>query len=218
MDTEQKPAVQIAALIATLVALLALLDAAIETLIGGSPIRWWVMPPAVVFVAAVVLLWRPGGPLARRLGWTGAAVTTIGGLACAGRRERVGAGRPGERDSDGRPADRGRAVGAEPLRDRPVGGGHAQGPLAAAVVPAGGRGSGRLRGGGVRPRVRARDAVSGALRRRGLLDVGARLAAGSVRRGVRRAAAGRSGAGGGMAEVPRRLPPRDPRRSGRPSC
>ena len=80
MDTEQKPAAQIAALIATLVALLALLDAAIETVIGGLPVRWWVAPPAVALVAVVVLLWRPGGPLARRFGWTGAAVTTIGGL------------------------------------------------------------------------------------------------------------------------------------------
>jgi hypothetical protein len=80
MDTEQKPAVQIAALFATLVALVALLDAAIETVIGGSPVRWWVAPPAVALVVLVVFLWRPGGPLARRLGWTGAAVTTLGGL------------------------------------------------------------------------------------------------------------------------------------------
>jgi hypothetical protein len=93
MDTQQtpvdsatapsspSPAVQIAALIATFVALVALLDLAIETIIGGSPLRWWVAPPAVVFVAVVVWLWRPGGPLARRFGWTGAAVATIGGLA-----------------------------------------------------------------------------------------------------------------------------------------
>lgn len=49
-----------------LVMVLALLDATVETFWGGSPIRWWVGPPVVLFVALVAWLWRPGGALLRR--------------------------------------------------------------------------------------------------------------------------------------------------------
>ncbi len=80
MDTEKSRGTQAAALMATVVVLVALLDAAVETFISGSSIRWWITPPPVVFVAVVVGLWRPGGPLARRFGWTGAAVTSLVGL------------------------------------------------------------------------------------------------------------------------------------------
>jgi len=63
-----------------ILAQLALVDAAVETFWGGSPIRWWVAPSVLVFVALSVWLWRPGGRMARRWGWSGAASWSIGGL------------------------------------------------------------------------------------------------------------------------------------------
>ena len=63
-----------------ILAQLALADAAIETFWGGSPIRWWVTPPALGFVALSVWMWRPGGWAARRWGWSGAAPWSIGSL------------------------------------------------------------------------------------------------------------------------------------------
>jgi hypothetical protein len=62
------------------VLLVALFDAAAETLWSGSPLRWWVAPPIVVFVAAVLGLWRPGGALLRRVGPASAAATLAAGL------------------------------------------------------------------------------------------------------------------------------------------
>lgn len=59
---------------------LALLDAVVETIWSGSPIRWWVAPPVVLFVALVVWLWRPGGALLRRVGPASAAATLTGGM------------------------------------------------------------------------------------------------------------------------------------------
>ena len=58
----------------------ALVDIAIETFWSGSPIRWWVAPPVLVFVALGVWLWRPGGWAAKRWGWEGAASWSIGAL------------------------------------------------------------------------------------------------------------------------------------------
>jgi hypothetical protein len=63
-----------------ILAQLALADAAIETFWAGSPIRWWVTPPALGFVALSVWMWRPGGWAARRWGWSGAAPWSIGGV------------------------------------------------------------------------------------------------------------------------------------------
>ena len=71
----------VGAMILTLIVQVALLDAAVETFVGGSPMRWWIAPAVLLFVALCVLLWRPGGPLARRSGWPGAATASIGGLA-----------------------------------------------------------------------------------------------------------------------------------------
>jgi hypothetical protein len=59
------------------VAQLLLLDAAVETFLSGSPLRWSLSPPALLFVALSVWLWRPGGWLAHRRGWSGAASTSI---------------------------------------------------------------------------------------------------------------------------------------------
>ena len=93
METSQTPAVAagepaspsrasiVGAMIVALLAQVAILDAAVETVIGGSPMRWWIAAAALLFVASCVLLWRPGGPLARRTGWPGAAAVSIGGLA-----------------------------------------------------------------------------------------------------------------------------------------
>jgi transglutaminase-like putative cysteine protease len=63
-----------------IVALLALVDIAIETFWSESPIRWWVAPPAIAFVALSAWLWKPGGTAAKRWGWEGAASWAIGGL------------------------------------------------------------------------------------------------------------------------------------------
>lgn len=61
-------------------ALLAIVDLAIETFWSGSPIRWWVAPPAIAFVALTAWLWRPGGWAAKRWGSLGAASWSTGGL------------------------------------------------------------------------------------------------------------------------------------------
>jgi hypothetical protein len=63
-----------------LVGLIALLDAAVETFRSASPVRWWVAPPVVAFVALNAWAWRPGGSLRRRFGAGGAATDAIGGL------------------------------------------------------------------------------------------------------------------------------------------
>ena len=66
--------------VTAIVALLVLVDIAIETFWSGSPIRWWVAPPAIVFVALSIWLWMPGGPAAKRWGWEGAASWSVGGV------------------------------------------------------------------------------------------------------------------------------------------
>jgi hypothetical protein len=70
----------IGAAVLAVIVLIALLDAVVETIWSGSPIRWWVAPPMVVFVALVVWLWRPGGALLRRVGPASAAAMLGGGL------------------------------------------------------------------------------------------------------------------------------------------
>ncbi len=60
--------------------MIALLDAVVETVWGGSPIRWWIAPPVVFFIAVVLWLWRPGGALLRRVGPASAAATLTGGM------------------------------------------------------------------------------------------------------------------------------------------
>jgi hypothetical protein len=64
----------------TILALLAIVDAAIETFWTGSPVRWWFSPPALAFAGLSVWIWKPGGWAARRWGWGGASTSSIGGL------------------------------------------------------------------------------------------------------------------------------------------
>ncbi len=66
--------------VVAIVGLLALLDAAVETIWFGSSLRWRVAPPTLLFVALSVWWWRPGGWLARRWGWPGAAQWSVSGL------------------------------------------------------------------------------------------------------------------------------------------
>ena len=54
---------------------LALIDAAIETFLGGTPMRWWLSPGLLVLTCSSAWLWRPGGKLLSRGGPAGAAVT-----------------------------------------------------------------------------------------------------------------------------------------------
>lgn len=63
--------------ILAIAAQVALLDAAIETFWSGSPLRWWIAPPVLVFVALSAWSWRPGKWLARWFGWSGAAATSM---------------------------------------------------------------------------------------------------------------------------------------------
>jgi hypothetical protein len=65
---------------ATVAAAVLLLDAAAETFWSGSPLRWWVAPSIIGFVALSAWLWKPGETAAKRWGWGGAAAWTIGGL------------------------------------------------------------------------------------------------------------------------------------------
>jgi hypothetical protein len=66
--------------LAAIVAHLALVDAAIETLWFDSPLHPWVTVPTLAFVGLSLWAWRPGGPLLRRFGPGGAAATAAGGL------------------------------------------------------------------------------------------------------------------------------------------
>jgi hypothetical protein len=58
----------------------ALVDTATETWWSGSPIRWWIAVPAVLFVALSGWLWRPGGWAAKKWGAPGAAAWSVAGL------------------------------------------------------------------------------------------------------------------------------------------
>ena len=66
--------------ILAIAAQVALVDAVIETFRSGSTIRWWVTGSVLVFVAQSVWFWRPGGTLAKRWGWPGAAQWSVAGL------------------------------------------------------------------------------------------------------------------------------------------
>jgi hypothetical protein len=66
-----------AAAIVTVCAQLLLLDAAIETFRSGSPLRWWLSPPALLFVALVVWLWHRHGSWASCVKWSGAASASM---------------------------------------------------------------------------------------------------------------------------------------------
>jgi len=70
----------VGAAVLAVIIVIALLDAVVETIWSGSPIRWWVAPPVVLFAALAVWLWRPGGALLNRTGPGSAASTLIGGL------------------------------------------------------------------------------------------------------------------------------------------
>jgi len=66
--------------VTAIVALLALVDVAVETFWSGSPVRWWVAPPVIAFVVLSAWLWKPGGLGAKRWGWEGAAAWSAGGF------------------------------------------------------------------------------------------------------------------------------------------
>jgi hypothetical protein len=70
----------IGAAVLAVIMLIALLDAVVETVWSGSPIRWWIAPAVAFFIAVVLWLWRPGGTLLRRVGPASAAATLAGGM------------------------------------------------------------------------------------------------------------------------------------------
>jgi len=70
-------------LLAALLTHLLLLDAAVETFWGGSPLRWWISPGLLAFMALSVWLWRPGGGWLRRHGPATSAMTPLFGLLAA---------------------------------------------------------------------------------------------------------------------------------------
>ena len=74
-ESRRIPAAGAVALAILLYALLA--DAAIETLAGGSPVRWWVGAIVMVYGAASVVLWRLMPRLWNRLGWRGRAAASF---------------------------------------------------------------------------------------------------------------------------------------------
>ena len=51
-----------------------LLDAAIETLVAGSPVRWWVVGAALLYTAATASFWR------LRVGWSGQLALAVFGV------------------------------------------------------------------------------------------------------------------------------------------
>ncbi len=55
----------------------ALLDAAVETFLSGSPLRWWIAPALVCFTVMSLWLWRPGGGWLSRYGPAVAAGTPV---------------------------------------------------------------------------------------------------------------------------------------------
>jgi hypothetical protein len=73
-------AVTIVWVLVAVLAHLALIDAAIETIWSGSPLRWWVAPGLLVFAALSAWLWRPGGGLLKRYGPATAAATPVMGF------------------------------------------------------------------------------------------------------------------------------------------
>ena len=64
-------AVGVAALAIILYA--ALVDAAIETFLSGSPVRWWVAGAVALYFALTLALWRWDRPRWERLGWSSRA-------------------------------------------------------------------------------------------------------------------------------------------------
>ena len=46
-----------------------LADAAVETFVSGSPVRWWVVSIATVYLGGSAALWWRGHPLWQRFGW-----------------------------------------------------------------------------------------------------------------------------------------------------
>jgi hypothetical protein len=63
-----------------ILALIALLDAAVETAWDGAPNWRWLSPTALAFLALTVWLVRPNGRFRRRYGAAGAAAWSVGGL------------------------------------------------------------------------------------------------------------------------------------------
>ena len=56
---------------------LILLDAAVETFISGSPVRWWVVPTVLTYLAVSGALWWLAHPLWRAYGWGTKAVVSF---------------------------------------------------------------------------------------------------------------------------------------------
>src|ERR1700686_1295248 len=49
------------------------IDAAVETFLSGSPVRWWVVGVVATYLALSVGLWRYRRPLWQRMGWSASA-------------------------------------------------------------------------------------------------------------------------------------------------
>jgi hypothetical protein len=56
---------------------LALIDAAVETFLSGSPVRWWVVGAVAVYLAASVALWRYRQSTWQSIGWFARASTSF---------------------------------------------------------------------------------------------------------------------------------------------
>ena len=87
-ERQLPPSIPTAAwLLAAIVAHLVLLDAAVETFLSASPLRWWLTPAFVACAAASAWFWRPGGAALARFGPASAAaaplVALLAGLAAS---------------------------------------------------------------------------------------------------------------------------------------
>jgi len=56
---------------------IAVIDAAVETFLSGSPVRWWVVGVLAVYLAASMALWRYRPSLWQRMGWSARASASL---------------------------------------------------------------------------------------------------------------------------------------------
>lgn len=78
-SAEANPDVRLANTVPTLAILLyvVLVDAAIETVLGGSPVRWWVLLVVLAYLVASIAIWRLRPSLWIRLGWGRRAIVSF---------------------------------------------------------------------------------------------------------------------------------------------